>query len=102
MPIQNVGAAATLSCAELQQGRVAGAVLDAAEEASADNTDALGDTTSHHCLASKERGKARGCHACSSCTAASPLTMAFWSAQALPNNRHTAYLSEHGIFQHDA
>ncbi|SCU74719.1 conserved exported hypothetical protein [Cupriavidus necator] len=85
LPIQNVGAAATLSCAELQQGLGAYAVLDAAEEASADDTDAPCDTASHHCLASKERGKARGCHACAACTAASPLAIAvFWSTQALP------------------
>ncbi|MGX6566963.1 hypothetical protein [Cupriavidus necator] len=85
MPIQNIGTAATLSCAELQRGLGAYAVLDAAEEASADDTDAPCDTASHHCLASKERGKARDCHACAACIAASPLAIAvFWSTQALP------------------
>lgn len=85
LSMQNVGAVAIFSCAELQQGRDAYGMADTPAQASAEETDTPCDTPSHHCLANKERSKARGCDACDSCPAASPLAIAvFWSTQALP------------------
>lgn len=93
LPIQNVGAAATLSCGELTELRQGAglfailATIHVADEASADQADAHCDPRSHHCPASKERGKGRGCHACSACSAASTLAIfAFSGTQALSMN----------------
>lgn len=93
LPMQNVGAAPTLSCGDLTELRQGAglfatlATIDVADEASADEADAHCDPSSHHCPASKARGKARGCHACSACSAASPLAIfAFSGTQALSMN----------------
>ncbi|MDF3834152.1 hypothetical protein P3W85_14470 [Cupriavidus basilensis] len=93
LPIQNVGAVATLSCDELtvlRQGSALFATLTtihAAGKASADETDAHCDTKSHHCPATEERGKARDCYACSACSAAlAPAIFVFSATQALSTN----------------
>ncbi len=87
LPVQSVGAAATLSCSELTElrhgaGYTSLAVIDVTHEVNAHC-----DPSSHHRSLNKTHGKARGCQACSACSAASPLALvAFLGAQALSLN----------------